>query len=156
MLDLSEWTARGSWQRAAHTEAKRQMSARDFAVGRLDHLRRKLKKDGRHLAGLDDAARHETRKDAKKLRYASEFFTALFERKRGRRRYKSFVDTLEDLQDHLGRLNDIATASLVLTRLEALDEPGASDLVDPSDRAKVLAAAEDAHDALVDTKRFWR
>jgi triphosphatase len=156
MLDLTEWTVRGPWLRNAHTEAQRQMPARAFAVGQLDHLRRKLKKDGRHLADLADAARHEVRKDAKKLRYASEFFTAFFERKQGRRRYKTFVDILEDLQDQLGHLNDIATASAVLAKLDALDVDGASAVVAPSGRKKLLAAAEDAHDALVDAKRFWR
>lgn len=156
MLDLTEWTASGPWLRNARTEAQRQMMAHTFAVGQLDHLRRKLKKDGKHLADLADAPRHEVRKDAKKLRYASEFFTALFERKWGRRRYKAFVEILEDLQDQLGCLNDMATASAVLAQLNALEVPGASALVAPTGRKKILAAAEDAHDALVDAKRFWR
>ncbi|MET0179019.1 MAG: phosphatidylserine decarboxylase, partial [Novosphingobium sp.] len=36
-------------------------------------------------------------------------------RKRQRRRYKAFIADLEGLQDHLGALNDLATAPVVLT-----------------------------------------
>ncbi|WP_246703564.1 CHAD domain-containing protein [Rhizobium sp. P28RR-XV] len=33
---------------------------------------------------MDDERRHEVRKDAKKFRHAAEFFTSLFDDKRGR------------------------------------------------------------------------
>ncbi|WP_304655232.1 CHAD domain-containing protein [Neorhizobium galegae] len=46
--------------------------------------------------------RHEVRKDAKKLRYAAEFFSSLFKDERGIRRYKRFIAAMEELQGELG------------------------------------------------------
>ncbi len=76
-----------------------------------------MKKHGRDLANADDGVRHELRKDAKKLRYAAEFFASLFERKGEKRRYKRFVKALQSVQDQLGSLNDLATAPAVLEKL---------------------------------------
>jgi CHAD domain-containing protein len=45
--------------------------------------------------------------DAKKLRYASEFFKDVFSGKGAARRRKRFVGRLKALQDALGDLNDI-------------------------------------------------
>src|SRR3546814_13355088 len=90
MLDLAEWAASGDWQGAPDTMTAPDQPARDFAISALDRFRRKVKRDGRDLAHIEEEARHEVRKDAKKLRYASEFFTSLFDRKRARRRHKKF------------------------------------------------------------------
>jgi CHAD domain-containing protein len=130
--------------------------ARAFASVALDRLRRKVKKDGRALAEADDRARHEVRKDAKKLRYAAEFFTALFDRKRERRRYRHFIAALEDLQDELGMLNDMVTAPAVLTGLGIGDASGAVALLFPGSKRKLQNAAGATHEALIDTARFWR
>ncbi len=151
MLDLAEWTASGDWQSTADGH----QPAREFAVRALDRFRRRVKKDGRDLAGADDEARHELRKDAKKLRYAAEFFASLFERKRDKRRYKRFIAALEALQDELGALNDLATAPEVLEKLGVADDPEASTLLAEGRKKKLVAAAADAHEELVDTKRFW-
>lgn len=156
MLDLAEWTATGDWLNAADTTDERHRPARTFAVTALDRFRRKVKKDGRDFVHADDEARHEVRKDAKKLRYAAEFFTSLFDGNRETRRYKLFIAALEDLQDHLGALNDLATAPLVLETLGIADDPDASKLLAKGKRKALLNAAADAHDELVDTKQFWR
>ena len=156
MLDLSEWTLNGAWLSTADATDIRQQPARAFAGDALDRLRRKVKKAGRVLVKGDDRARHTLRKDAKKLRYAAEFFTVLFDRKRERRRYKRFIPVLEALQDELGALNDLATAPGVLTGLDIADAPGALALLFPGSRRKMLEAAAEAHEALVDAKRFWR
>ncbi len=115
-----------------------------------------MRKDGRDLVEADDEARHQVRKDAKKLRYAAEFFAALFDRKRDRRRYKRFVAALEGLQDHLGALNDLATAPDVLARLGVSDNPGAAVLLAPGNKKVLLEDAEESRDGLIDAKRFWR
>ena len=44
---------------------------------------------------------------AKKLRYASEFFSELFAGRKHRKRYQAFIAALGDLQARLGDLNDI-------------------------------------------------
>lgn len=156
MLDLAEWTVWGDWLRASDAEGDRQQPAREFAVHALDRFHRKVKKGGRSVATADDAARHELRKDAKKLRYAAEFFTSLFERKKEQRRFKKFVAALEELQDHLGVLNDIATAPQVIEQLGFADDPAASALLGKGKRKALLEAAAGSHDDLIDTRRFWR
>jgi len=156
MIDIAEWVAIGDWRSRRDAKAIRKLPAREFAAGALDRFRRKVKKGGRDLEDLDDEARHEVRKAAKKLRYASDFYTDLFARKRERRRHKGFIAALQELQDQLGALNDLATAPHVLARLGLADDPQAAALLEVQGKADLLEAAAEAHDALADAKRFWR
>ena len=155
MLDLAEWTHGGDWLTASDGQDARDMEAQDFAAAALSRFRRKVKKGGRDLSHLEDEARHDLRKDAKKLRYAADFFAPLFagDRKKGRKRFGA---ALADFQDHLGALNDVASAPMVLERLGLVDAPGAADLTHAADRAPLLAAAEKTHRALVRAERYWR
>jgi inorganic triphosphatase YgiF len=155
MLDLLEWTTASDWLDDPDTRADRQRTVRAHAEAALDRFRRKVKKDGRDLAHASDETRHEVRKDAKKLRYAAEFFRSLFVRKRERRRYKRFVAALEELQDQLGALNDLATAPDILKALD-LDEVLDRHWHGGSGKAHLIEAADEAHEELVDSKRFWR
>lgn len=155
MFDVAEWTAAAEWSGTADGEREGNRLARDFAVKALDRYRRKVKREGRNLERLDDEARHEVRKSAKKLRYAAEFFAGLFERKLEKHRHKRFVQSLETLQDQLGTLNDLATAPEVLQRLGIAEDPDAADLMAHGKKGKLLEAAADAHEDFVDTKRFW-
>lgn len=156
MLDLTEWLIDGPWLAAADTQDRRSEPARDFAATALDRFRRKVKKQGRDLEAVDDETRHEVRKDAKKLRHASEFFVELFDAKRERRRYKRFVAALKGLQNQLGALNDLATAPEVIGKLGIEGDPRSEALLGKGKRKSLIAAAAEAHDALVDAKRFWR
>ena len=155
MFDLAEWTAGDTWLCGSGLESDGNRPTREFAAAALNRFRRKVKKEGRDLADADDEARHEVRKDAKKLRYAAEFFASLFERKRERRRYKRFVAALEALQDELGALNDLATAPDVLEKLGVADDSDASRVLDRGEKEKLLKKAADTHEDLFDTKRFW-
>lgn len=154
MLDLMEWLAAGPW--LSDEQSQGGESARTFAQAALKRYRRKVKKGGRRLAKAGDEARHELRKDAKKLRYAAEFFATLFDDKKGRRRYKRFIAALEEMQDHLGALNDLATAPGEVEKLGLSDDPEAQALLNTEAKPPLIAAAEKAHEALVDAKRFWR
>jgi len=156
MLDLSEWLAAGDWRSQPSGEEIRGQPARDFAAAALDRFRRKVRKGGRDLAELDDAARHEVRKDAKKLRYAAEFFSSFFQGKRQKRRLKRFVEALAALQDRLGALNDHAVTEHVLSRLGLDRDPDAAHLAAAEDKQVLIEAAAEAHDAFSDAKRFWR
>lgn len=156
MLDLAQWSASGGWLGTVHTAELRDQRASIFARTALDRLRRKVKRGGRDLADLDDQARHELRKDAKKLRYAAEFFAAQLDRKRQRRRYKPFVAALEALQEALGALNDLVTAPVILNGLGIADSPDTMAVLFPGSRKKLLETAGEAHAALVDAGRFWR
>ena len=156
LLDLAEWIARGDWLEAPETQGARDQSARSFAAAALDRLRRKVKRGGRDLAHADDETRHELRKDAKKLRYGAEFLAGVFATKPERRRYKKFVHALELLQDELGTLNDLATAPETLQELGLADDPEAARLMDAGKRKALLESAAEAHEELIDAKRFWR
>src|SRR5262249_55586103 len=97
MLDFNEWLNCSNYLMLPDTQEVRQMSASDFAGAALDRMRKKLKKHGHALAEVDDEQRHEARKDAKKLRYAAEFFASLFDNKRGARRHQRFMGSMEEL-----------------------------------------------------------
>lgn len=154
-LDLVEWLDHGDWRADPATRSLREMPAPEFAGLALSRFRRKVRKDGKDLVSLPDEQRHELRKDAKKLRYAADFFAPLFQAKALRRKRKRFMDALESLQDSLGALNDLAAGPEVLDRLGLLDLSGAGALVEGGDRAPLLKAAAEAHDRLVGTRRYW-
>ncbi|WEK43229.1 MAG: CHAD domain-containing protein [Candidatus Sphingomonas colombiensis] len=156
MLDLAEWAATGDWLNARGAETDRRQLARTFAITALDRLRRKVKRGGRHLAGADDRARHELRKNAKKLRYASMFFVTLFEDEHKKRRYKRFVALLDKLQDELGTLNDLAMTPKVLEKFDLGAVADAQSLFEGGAKKVALEAAVDAYAALIDSRRFWR
>lgn len=156
MLDMTQWIVTGPWLGPGDTAPVRDLPMRVFASAAMDRLRRRVKRDGRGLSRADDEARHDLRKDAKKLRYAAGFFAALFTRKRERRRYKRFIVALEALQDELGGLNDLATAPAMLSMLDVDDLPGAPALLAAGDKAAMIDAAEARYDTLVDARRFWR
>lgn len=151
MLDLAEWLAVGAWRTAPADPSAVSEPVSAFAAATLDRLRKRLKKRGHDLRALDDEARHDVRIDAKKLRYAAEFLTGAFAGKKPRRRARRFTRTMQELQAHLGDLNDMATAPLVLGRLGL-----AASVEPPSDRERLIGAAAKAHAKLMKRKRFWR
>ena len=72
-------------------------------------LRKAWKKSaelGQNLKRLDSEQRHEMRKALKNLRYQTEFFAPLFERRDTRR----FIEQLKTLQDVFGYINDVRMA----------------------------------------------
>ena len=156
MIDLVEWISTGAWLSNAKGRELRELPVREFAVRTLDRLRRKVKKGGRDLEELSDEARHEVRKAAKKLRYATEFYASLYEGKRERRRHKRFLSALETLQDKLGILNDLTATPELLRRLGLMDDPAAQALLGACKKSRLLSDAAEAHDALLDAKRFWQ
>ena len=156
MLDFNEWLHCGDYLVAPESEEQRDAPAPDFACVVMDHMRKKLKKDGASLAETDDEHRHDVRKDAKKLRYAAEFFGSLFDNKKGMRRQKRFLAAMEILQDQLGALNDLATGPSVLEKFGLSDHPARDSLVPASDKQKLISATQVAVDDVLETKRFWR
>lgn len=152
-IEIAEWLTLGEWHSMPADPAMQGQDILSFAGARLDRLRKRIKREGRGLSGLDDDHRHRVRKDAKKLRYAAEFFVTLYPGRKPRRRLERFLDRLEALQDKLGELNDIAAVPALLSRL-GLD----ADLPvrHKKPRARLLDRAEDCFDALMDSKRFWR
>ncbi|MFK0332790.1 CHAD domain-containing protein [Rhizobium sp. NPDC090275] len=156
MLDLINWLECGDYLPGNGPVSADVPGAQDFAARVLEKQRKRLKKDGSALAKADDEHRHDVRKDAKKLRYAAEFFASLFDDKRSARRYKKFLTAMEALQDELGALNDLATGPEVLEKHGLADHPAKDTVISHRDKAGLLGKAQAAVDDVLDTKRFWR
>lgn len=169
LLRLVEWTEAGTWRTGTEPDAAK---ARDRAVRRvaarlLQKRHRRVLRRGRHLAALDPHARHRVRIEAKKLRYASEFFAGLARRPKIIRRHEHFVAALEELQEALGALNDIQTGHDIAVSFigearsqggTAAEELFAASLVSGRQEAQaetLLRTAEATHARLAGTKRFW-
>jgi CHAD domain-containing protein len=110
VLKIAAWIESGDWTRNANDLA-RMLREQPVAAAAAEELRRRRKsilKRGKRLDELDPQRRHRLRIQAKKLRYAAEFFAGAFPSKKSQRRRENFVAELEKLQDALGDLNDIA------------------------------------------------
>ncbi|MCG5482051.1 MAG: inorganic triphosphatase [Ensifer alkalisoli] len=153
MIDIDEFISGATADGSAMPMHGR--SARDFASTALDRLWKKVAR-GRRLIDADDAARHRLRIAAKKLRYAAEFFEPLYRSKIETKRHRRFIAAMAGLQDQLGDLNDLAVAPDMLSSLGLLGVAGTEDLFRAYDKAELLRRAAEAHDGLVDIKRFWR
>ncbi|WP_348632853.1 MULTISPECIES: inorganic triphosphatase [unclassified Mesorhizobium] len=155
MIDVTEWISIKDW-RTQSDEMLSEQSSKDFASDVFDKLWKKVAKGGNNLIDADDETRHKVRIAAKKLRYAAEFFEPLYNGKAEAKRHRRFIEAMKGLQDHLGSLNDIATAPDMLAALELSDVTGADDLFSGEDKSKLLKDAAEAHDTFVKTRRFWR
>jgi triphosphatase len=152
-IELAEWLAIGAWRSRPADADMLDADLRGFASDRLERLRKRIKREGRGLSEFGDEHRHEIRKDAKKLRYATEFFVGLYPGRKARRRMDRFLARLEALQDKLGELNDRAAAPALFARLgidNALPSP------EKKERKRLLEDVEDCLETLIDCKRFWR
>jgi CHAD domain-containing protein len=170
-LDTAAWIETGDWTRNPN-DAAGMLRQRPFAAVAAEQLRRqwkKILKSGKHLDRLDPQHRHKLRIQAKKLRYAAEFFAPAFPRKRAIRRRKDFVASLERLQDALGELNDIAVNEKLLEQLGDGEDAGAKRHGgrirkafvgrlwgrEEARIAAVLKEAERAYAAFAKAKPFW-
>jgi inorganic triphosphatase YgiF len=159
LLDLGAWIEIGGWRTASRTAALRDGPCDRFAGPVLDRLAAGVARRARRFSKLDIEARHDLRKQVKKLRYGSAFFAATWpEHPRRKARYRL---ALKALQDHLGAINDLSVAAGVANRMAPR---GARDLAFAAgqeagrlDRASQDARAT-AHKALKAFRRnrpFW-
>lgn len=152
MLDLVAYGEDGGW-RGGEAGA---MPARDFAQHALDRLRRRVKRRGRQIRKMSEEDRHRLRIVGKKLRYAAEFFAGLFPGRKAGRRGEDLLAALEQLQTHLGELNDITVGRTLLAELDIADPDRLLPAASSRHVRKRLDRAADWHERLVDAKRFWR
>jgi len=110
LLDIAAWIEIGDWTRNGDplVHALRQLHIFKVAHQELQRRRKKIVRRGQHLRQLSQSRRHKMRIQAKKIRYASEFFAEAFPGKKPAKRRGDFIAALEKLQDALGELNDIA------------------------------------------------
>lgn len=161
-LELAAWVEARGWRAQPVSEDSVKLFAPigDLADSLLDKRMRRARRVGRNFALLPAAQRHELRICLKKLRYAVDFFRGLYDDKAARR----FQGQLAALQDALGHLNDVATASRLI---QSLHDDGA---VAPAAEARAaglvvgwhargLAASEPqlvaAWESFAAAKPFW-
>ena len=164
-LDIAAWLEAGQWT-APHDDLVRDrgdLPITVLAIKQLTRRWRRLRKNRKALAQMDARRRHRLRIQAKKLRYAVEFFARLFVSKRAAKRRKQLLPALERLQDGLGDLNDIAVDEDRIRKmsLRYRSNPNrvfAAGLL-TREEAKIGAAIAVARKAYADVakvKPFWR
>ena len=116
----------------------------------LDRRWAKAAKRGKKISQLDIEARHELRKELKKLRYTVEFLGSLYDPKR----VGAFVKLMKRLQEMFGNLNDLATAETLLTGPDApaADDPDAQRAVGRLLGGRAVRAEYD----WIQAKSLWR
>lgn len=150
MLDIAEWLAVGRWTGRKKRRPLREESARAFGAKAIARLHDRLMETAQAIGGPDDEARHTARKTAKKLRYTVEFFALAFDEGKERKARIRYLATLEDLQDHLGALNDLAVMPRVLAEQGVEATPPESGA-----REGHIALAAQAMAKISGAKRFW-
>jgi inorganic triphosphatase YgiF len=134
--------------------AARSQPLEAFAHDVLSRRHRKVIKTGRRLVDADPqhesdhAELHRLRIEIKKLRYAAEFFSSLYDRK-----VKGYTGALAGLQELLGGLNDAATVERLCALLRR------SDAEHPNDEAIGLVrgwAAASARTHLEQLPQAWK
>jgi triphosphatase len=173
ILETAAWIEAGDWNRNADELARalRDQPIALLATAEMERCRRKILKRGTRLAELDPMRRHRVRIQAKKLRYASEFFGSAFSGKKAARRRKELVAALKQLQDRLGELNDISVHEGLTERLAITPNDVGKRKFPPANKAfaagrlsgreearsfSVLESAERAYTRFAKAKPFWR
>lgn len=108
LLKLGAWLARQAWREAAEPAGRERLdgTVTEFAIGVLEESYAAVRKRGRRVERQSAAQLHRLRIAIKKLRYATDFFGALFPHAEVRRT----LARLARLQDILGAMNDAVTA----------------------------------------------
>ena len=137
------------------SEAKA-INAHQWAAGILEKRWLTLRKRCRRFTRLSPEERHMARIAAKKLRYAADAFAPLYG-KRGAR----FIAALADLQDMLGRANDVHVGAQLLHALPRKTIPLSFDLGRLEGALQVEAVRNDTISAaiwhrLAQSRLFWR
>jgi CHAD domain-containing protein len=160
LLTFGAWLATDGWRAPSNGNSSEALesSLLDFAGRVLQKRHKQLKKRGSRLATQTPDERHALRIAAKKLRYAAEFFSSVFPRKRTRR----YIAALATLQDILGAMNDSATTVTLTQRITTAE----SDILQHQAKGIVLGWAAGASHAQLNTlettwseflacKTFW-
>jgi inorganic triphosphatase YgiF len=111
MLDFGLWLARAAWPIESIEPAEQAgMPLTEYADAALARLHRRFAKRIERLRERPPAERHAARIAGKKLRYAVEFFGALYPGRAAR----DYARALAAIQDRLGALNDAAVTTQLL------------------------------------------
>jgi len=103
MLRFTQWMA---VQKTSMESSLPAQPATEFAAVILDDSHKKFLSDIRPLSRMPPKSRHALRKRGKKLRYACEFFAALWPGQRT----NAYLRSMKHLQEALGVINDVSMA----------------------------------------------
>jgi CHAD domain-containing protein len=172
LLNVATWLEIGEW-RHPRVELLRELGDMPIAISAATQLRRlskKIRKRGQLLTKFDPHQRHKLRIQAKQLRYATDFFETVFSGKKASKSRKAFLSALEDLQDRLGDLNDIAVHENLIADIPKSSAPKAQAKSRPQRAFAagvlmghgdarlnfVLAAAVASCETFAQAKPFWK
>jgi CHAD domain-containing protein len=166
-LDVAAWLETGErtlpQDDRAHDRVALPMES--LAREQLTRRWRKVRKRSKSFAVLDARRRHKLRIQAKKLRYAVEFFAGLFPGKRTDKQQKRFLVAIKRVQDRLGELNDIVVHERLIGAMGASrqrtggDAAFAAGLLSGREDARLDAATAAVSKALsrfAKVTPFWR
>jgi inorganic triphosphatase YgiF len=166
-IEIAAWLETGQWA-TPQDDLVRDRGAlpiETFAAGQLSLSRRRLRKKAKSFTELDARRRHKLRIEAKKLRYASDFFSGLFSGKRAGKRREKFLAALEAVQESLGDLNDIAVHESIISaagmrqRQSSRKRAFAAGVLTGREDARIdaaMAAAAAALGRFAKAKPYWR
>jgi triphosphatase len=172
-IDTAAWIETGDWTNNNDELVRplRDQPVATAAAAEMNRRYRKILKRGARLVGLDPVHRHSIRIEAKKLRYACQFFGDTFHGKKAVRRRKELLAASERLQDTLGDLNDISVHERLTERLGVVSETGgkrkqrspnkafAAGRLSGREAARMASVLEDAvraYAGFAKAKPFWR
>jgi triphosphatase len=162
LLKTALWIEDGPWSHDQRPQAQAALEEPvvAFAARVLEDRSHKVRRAGKGLRRQDPEARHQLRIEAKKLRYAAEFFEKAFPHADKRRR--RYIEALKALQDDLGALNDIAIAPAIARH--GVFGRGATDLAFTAgeivgelrhDEEKLIEKTAKAYAAFRKARAFW-
>jgi inorganic triphosphatase YgiF len=161
LLDILKWIECGSWvdRIDAWARLRREQPVMVHAAAELQRRYKKLVREAAMLKELDPVERHALRIRAKRLRYAAEFFAGIFPGRKNTHRRDALLSGLKDLQNTLGRLNDMVNRERLVSEIMGAAPGGDTDAVTTersSQRAgRLISAAEKAARNISDAKPFW-
>jgi triphosphatase len=172
VLDTAEWIEAGPWSSSEDVSKRthREMPIELYAAEQLSRRCKKIRRRGRRIGHLNSEQLHRLRIQVKKARYATEFFSSVYPGKKSAKQARKIKSSLMQLQNSLGRLNDIVThkalfSNIIANRAKGLTEQQsrqrafAAGLIIGDQQAqveKLRDRAAKAFSRFSDTKAFWK
>jgi len=168
-LRTALWLVNGAWSSSQDpvTVSRRDRPAGEFAAEILAKRSKRILKKIADIEALDAYGRHKLRIAVKKLRYACEFFSGLFDGRRRTVQRNRLGRILKSLQDALGTLNDFEVhrrlAATVAHRRKRSREQSEKALAmgfitgqEQQQTTRYIAAVKETSARLTDLPKFWK
>jgi inorganic triphosphatase YgiF len=172
VLDAAEWVETGPWTISEDPlkRAYREMPIEIYAAEQLSRCRKRIRHRGKRLAQLNAEQLHRLRIQVKKARYATDFFAGVYTGRKAAKHCKKVKSSLMQLQNCLGKFNDIVTHRALFSDIIANRPKGVSEeqgrhrafaagLIVGDQQAqvqKLLDRARKAFSRFDDAKAFWK